>query len=588
MKRVFYLLVVLLISATSFSQNVGINADGSAPNANAMLDVKAFNKGMLIPRTSTTSRIAIPNTKGLLVYDTTTNSFWYNNGTAWNNLANSNSVWSLNGNSGTDASVNFIGTTDAQPLKLKVNNTTAGVIEYLSNGNTGFGYGTFQANISGRSNAALGVNALNTNTTGSSNTATGPNSLFSNTTGSGNTANGYYALEQNTTGGFNTAVGYMSLSSNIDGTYNTSVGAFSLLGNTSGTDNSTLGHGALNINTSGNYNIAVGSLALQNNMTASANTALGYSAMNTNTTGANNTSAGHNSLYSNTTGNYNSALGDNAGYYNSTGSYNVFLGQGSGSGVFTGSNNVCIGRLSGVTNDVSNSVAIGYSAYASQSNSVVLGSSSQRVGIGTTAPYSSSQLTVNGGTNYYSIWAENHNPSGGVAINGTTDQGSGWGIYGSSTGSTSTQANIGLYGYAAGSTQGTSNSNYNYFLMANYGVWGAAGNGVTTGLAGGFNGDITVFGNVYQTSDAKLKTNIQPIGNALNGINKLLVKQYDYDQNVATESKLSLPRTHQFGFLAQDVQTVFPNLVSSITAPNIDYEAGAISQKSWALAIFLR
>ncbi|MBS1655515.1 MAG: tail fiber domain-containing protein, partial [Bacteroidetes bacterium] len=533
-------------------------------------DVKAFNKGMLIPRTSTTSRTAIPNTKGLLVYDTTTNSFWYNNGTAWDNLANSNSVWSLNGNSGTDTSVNFIGTTDAHPLKIKVNNTIAGLIDYNTTGNTSLGYETFFLNTTGHLNTAIGFQ-----------------SLTSNTIGAANAANGFQTLWSNTSGNFNTASGSQALLSNITGSYNTATGSSALSNCSTGSDNTANGFIALSTNTTGSFNVAMGSGALQSNSTASANTALGYSAMSTNTTGANNTSAGHNSLYSNTTGNYNSALGDNAGYYNSTGSYNVFLGQGSGSGVFTGSNNVCIGRLSGVSNDVSNSVAIGYSAYASQSNSVVLGSSSQRVGIGTTAPYSSSQLTVNGGTNYYSIWAENHNPSGGVAINGTTDQGGGWGIYGSSTGSTSTQANIGLYGYAAGSTQGTSNSNYNYFLMANYGVWGAAGNGVTTGLAGGFNGDITVFGNVYQTSDAKLKTNIQPIGNALNGINKLLVKQYDYSQDVATESKLSLPRTHQFGFLAQDVQTVFPNLVSSITAPKIDYEAGGNKPKVMGSSNFL-
>ncbi len=56
-----------------------------------MLDVKAFNKGILIPRTSTTSRTAIPNTKGLLVYDTTINSFYYNDGSAWQQIAKGNS-----------------------------------------------------------------------------------------------------------------------------------------------------------------------------------------------------------------------------------------------------------------------------------------------------------------------------------------------------------------------------------------------------------------------------------------------------------------------------------------------------------------
>jgi hypothetical protein len=87
-------LVVLSILFISFygnilyAQNIGINADGSAPDANAMLDIKASNKGLLIPRTSTTSRIAIPNTKGLLVYDTTLSSFWYNDGANWQQISN--------------------------------------------------------------------------------------------------------------------------------------------------------------------------------------------------------------------------------------------------------------------------------------------------------------------------------------------------------------------------------------------------------------------------------------------------------------------------------------------------------------------
>ncbi|MEP7143658.1 MAG: tail fiber domain-containing protein [Ferruginibacter sp.] len=82
-------LMIILFSINRVSaQNVGINSDRSTPNANAMLDVKAFNKGILIPRTSTTSRIAIPNTKGLLVYDTTANLFYYNDGASWQKISN--------------------------------------------------------------------------------------------------------------------------------------------------------------------------------------------------------------------------------------------------------------------------------------------------------------------------------------------------------------------------------------------------------------------------------------------------------------------------------------------------------------------
>lgn len=95
MKKIFLLLTAILtIGLNTFAQSVGINNDGSSPNPNAMLDIKAKDKGLLIPRKSTVTRLTIPNTKGL-VYDTTSNSFWYNDGNAWNNLAGGGTGWSL-------------------------------------------------------------------------------------------------------------------------------------------------------------------------------------------------------------------------------------------------------------------------------------------------------------------------------------------------------------------------------------------------------------------------------------------------------------------------------------------------------------
>src|SRR5665213_3084296 len=82
---IFLFFAIIIASSTNIvsAQNIGINADGSAPNANAMLDIKSSNKGLLIPRMDSTSRKAIPATKGLMVYDTDTNSFWYSNGNNW-------------------------------------------------------------------------------------------------------------------------------------------------------------------------------------------------------------------------------------------------------------------------------------------------------------------------------------------------------------------------------------------------------------------------------------------------------------------------------------------------------------------------
>ena len=120
MKRTTLLFAAwLLLMLNARAQNVAINTDGSLPNSNAMLDIKSGTKGLLIPRMSSAARSIIPNTKGLLVYDTTTSSFWYNTGAQWQNMAASlavtDSAWLLTGNSGTVDGINFIGTTKMSP-----------------------------------------------------------------------------------------------------------------------------------------------------------------------------------------------------------------------------------------------------------------------------------------------------------------------------------------------------------------------------------------------------------------------------------------------------------------------------------------
>ena len=67
------LTILLLLGSTmiSFAQNVGINADGSAPDDKAMLDVKSTTRGMLIPRMTIAQRDAITDPpQGLMVFCT--------------------------------------------------------------------------------------------------------------------------------------------------------------------------------------------------------------------------------------------------------------------------------------------------------------------------------------------------------------------------------------------------------------------------------------------------------------------------------------------------------------------------------------
>lgn len=152
--------------------------------------------------------------------------------------------------------------------------------------------------------------------------------LGSNTTGTGNIAIGPVALAKNTTGGGNIAVG-------------------SMFNNTEGNGNVAVGNGLFS-NTTGNYNTAVGSSCLGKTVSASSNTSIGYY-----------------SLLWLSSGNLNTALGFEAGYKPL-----VNLPA-------TANNCTFVGAYAASTVDsITNSMALGYQAYISASNQVVIGNTS--------------------------------------------------------------------------------------------------------------------------------------------------------------------------------------------------------------------
>jgi hypothetical protein len=85
MLRTYYCVLLCLIcfSTYTYAQRIGISETNAIPNANAILDIKSSTKGVLLPRTSTTTRLTMPDTKGMLVYDTTIGSYCYNTGSGW-------------------------------------------------------------------------------------------------------------------------------------------------------------------------------------------------------------------------------------------------------------------------------------------------------------------------------------------------------------------------------------------------------------------------------------------------------------------------------------------------------------------------
>ena len=143
----------------------------------------------------------------------------------------------------------------------------------------------------------------------------------------------------------NVAIGY-EVASDMRGNYNVA-----------------LGYCTLHCNTTGASNMAIGSASLRCNLTGSANVAIGCGALRVPTNPASNVAIGADALCY-TAGNQNVGIGVDAGSH-----------CGSGTGLNTGGNhNIWIGRRArALTNNDSNSIAIGCEALSCGSNTIVVG-----------------------------------------------------------------------------------------------------------------------------------------------------------------------------------------------------------------------
>jgi len=81
-KQITILVLAIIFATTLYAQNgVSISNEVSTPDPSAMLDVQSTTKGVLIPRLSSVQRTSISSpASGLLVFDNTTQSFWFFSG----------------------------------------------------------------------------------------------------------------------------------------------------------------------------------------------------------------------------------------------------------------------------------------------------------------------------------------------------------------------------------------------------------------------------------------------------------------------------------------------------------------------------
>ena len=167
---------------------------------------------------------------------------------------------------------------------------------------------------------------------------------------------------------------------------------------------------------------------------------------------------------------------------------------------------------------------------------------------------------------------------GEANVNGTTDYKytHNRGVYGYAYGWYADK-NIGVYGYSQSpSTAKQANANYGVYASATrgttaYGIYAEATLG-TTNWAGYFKGNVKVEGTVTESSDARLKKDVQTISGALDKVLKLRGISY-YWKNMeemaaakgvpADSSDYCYDSRKHIGVIAQEIETEFPELVST-------------------------
>ncbi len=130
--RCYAIFLLIFLFEGAFSQGVAVNGSGAMANPSAILDIGSTQKGLLIPRLTTTDRdnIATP-AKALLIFNTTNTRFEVNTGTpelpVWEGIVTLESsavqsgFWKVGGNVGAQ-DINLSGTQNNKSYGLITNN----------------------------------------------------------------------------------------------------------------------------------------------------------------------------------------------------------------------------------------------------------------------------------------------------------------------------------------------------------------------------------------------------------------------------------------------------------------------------------
>ncbi len=189
-------------------------------------------------------------------------------------------------------------------------------------------------------------------------------------------------------------------------------------------------------------------------------------------------------------------------------------------------------------------------------------------GINITDPVDNTGIYMTKSGLNYGIFISKTNTTSAVATITSTNAGSGagisassangYGVYGSNGGGTA-----GVYGYTGGGTGSVGVTGHCTGVGYGMSAYGDAGSGIyatsVSNYAGYFAGDVYSTGS-YVGSDLRLKQNIQDVTKAMDIINQLQPKLYNF-KNDGNYKLMNLPKGQHYGLIAQDLEKVLPNLV---------------------------
>ncbi|MCA9751444.1 MAG: tail fiber domain-containing protein [Gemmatimonadetes bacterium] len=172
-------------------------------------------------------------------------------------------------------------------------------------------------------------------------------------------------------------------------------------------------------------------------------------------------------------------------------------------------------------------------------------------------------------TNAVALWAEAEATGGfqTYAVLGTARNQPGYGIGGYFTGGYQ-----GLLAYAL-DTGSNNTQHFGAFCRAssaddNYAVYGTADSGQNN-YAFYAAGDVAYTGSLLNLSDRSVKRDIRSVDSALDLVLALQPRSYEYRRDDPRLADVHLPEGRHYGFVAQEVERVAPELVARVVQPEL-------------------